>query len=62
LIDGFSAFTALATPVMSPPPPMPVITAAASGASSRISSPIVAWPAMKLWSSKGWTNVPSAPS
>ena len=61
LIRGFSAFRALPTPVINPPPPMPAMTATASGASSKISRPIVAWPAMKLWSSNGCTNVPATP-
>jgi hypothetical protein len=36
-ILGFNAFIALPTPVISPPPPMLAMTAAVSGASSRIS-------------------------
>ena len=60
--SGFSALIALPTPVMSPPPPMLAITAGSPrGASSRISRPIVACPAMKLRSSKGCTKVPSTP-
>ena len=59
--SGFSALMALPTPVMSPPPPIAAITAMVSGASSRISSPIVACPAMKCGSSKGWMKVPSTP-
>ena len=47
-VFGRRALIAVPTPVMRPPPPMLAITAAVSGASSRISSPIVAWPAMKL--------------
>src|ERR1700683_359188 len=53
LIAGFNAFKALPTPVMSPPPPMAAITATVSGASSRISNPMVLWPAMKFWSWRG---------
>ena len=60
-VAGLIAFTALPTPVIKPPPPTPQITAAVSGASSRISSPMVAWPAMKLSSSNGWMKVPSTP-
>ena len=48
LTSGFSALIALPTPAMSPPPPMPQITACVSGSSSRISRPIDPWPAMKL--------------
>ena len=42
--------------------PMLAMIAFVSGRSSSISSPMVAWPAMKLWSSNGWTNVPSTPA
>ena len=42
LVSGLSALIALPTPVISPPPPMLAMTAAVSGASSRISNPIVA--------------------
>ena len=41
LISGLSALSALPTPVMRPPPPMLAITFAVSGASSKISKPIV---------------------
>ncbi len=41
-MPGLSALTAVPTPVISPPPPMAVMTATVSGASSRISSPRVA--------------------
>lgn len=46
LMSGLSAFRALPTPVISPPPPIAAMTAVVSGASSRISSPMVPWPAM----------------
>ena len=46
--SGFNAFIELASAVTNPPPPMPPITVFTSGASSRISSPSVALPAMKL--------------
>ena len=39
---GLQRFHRARTPTTSPPPPMPPMTAAVSGASSRISSPIVA--------------------
>ena len=45
--SGRVAFTALPTPVISPPPPMAAITVRTSGRSSTISSPIVPCPAMK---------------
>ena len=59
--SGLIALMALATPVINPPPPMLAMIAFVSGASSKISRPIVPWPAMKLSSSNGCTNVPSAP-
>ena len=61
-ISGLSALIVLATPVIKPPPPILAMIAAVSGASSKISRPNVPWPAMKLWSSNGCTNVPSAPA
>ena len=62
LMSGFKAFTALPTPVIRPPPPTPQITAAASGAVLEdLQAHMVAWPAMKASSSKGWMKVPSTP-
>src|SRR5213594_162667 len=60
-ISGRNAFTALATPVTRPPPPIAAMMATVSGASSRISRPIDPCPAMKLSSSNGWINVPVTP-
>ncbi len=47
LTRGLRARMTLPTAVTRPPPPILAITAAVSGASSRISRPIVACPAMK---------------
>ena len=47
LISGRSALIALPTPVINPPPPIAAMIATVSGASSRISSPMVPCPAMK---------------
>ncbi len=43
---GFVNLIAVATPLMRPPPPTGAKTASTSGISSRISSPMVPWPAM----------------
>ena len=58
---GSARRIALPTPARRPPPPTAAITVRTPGRSSRISSPIVAFPAMKSWSSNGCTNVPSTP-
>ena len=44
--DGFSALTTLAIPQQSPPPPHGTRIVSTSGRSSRISSPITAFPAI----------------
>ena len=62
LVPGRSALTALAIPVVSPPPPYGITTASGSGRSSSISSPIVPLPAITRSSATGWTNSPSTPS
>src|SRR5712691_2958489 len=54
---GARAFTAAATPEMSPPPPTGTTIAPTSGSSSRISSPAVPCPAAVRGSSKAWTYV-----
>ncbi len=61
LVSGRSAFTALAIPVKSPPPPQGTMIVSTSGKSSRISRPIVPFPAMTGSSSTGWTKKPSTP-
>ena len=43
---GFSAFTAIETPAMSPAPPTGQTIASRSGTCCRISTPSVPWPAM----------------
>ena len=61
-VPGDSALSALATPVVSPPPPQGISTASMSASCSVSSSPIVPLPAM-TWSSRtGWTNSPSMSS
>ena len=61
--DGDSALTAVATPEASPPPPTGTSTAATSGASATISSPIVPCPAMtSRWSNGGITVMPRLPA
>ena len=62
LVPGRSALTALAIPVVSPPPPYGITTASGSGRSSSISSPIVPLPAITPGSWTGCTNSPSTPS
>ena len=47
---------AVATPASRPPPPTPMITVSTSGYCSRISRPIVPWPAMMSGWSNGCTN------
>ena len=46
--EGFSSFTALATPEISPPPPMAVMITSTSGSCCKISRPMVPCPAMML--------------
>ena len=54
--SGRSDLIAMATPAISPPPPVGISTVVASGAWARTSSPTVPWPAtMSVWS-KGWMN------
>ena len=48
-------------PTVSPPPPYGITTASGSGRSSRISRPIVPFPAITPASWTGWTNSPSVP-
>ena len=48
---AFFVFTASATPASSPAPPTGTITASTSGTCSRISNPIVPWPAIIAGSS-----------
>jgi len=62
LVPGRSALTALAMPVVSPPPPYGITIASGSGRSSRISRPIVPLPAITAGSWTGCTNSPSSPS
>ena len=62
LVPGRSALTALAIPVVRPPPPYGITTASGSGRSSSISSPIVPLPAITVGSWTGCTNSPSTPS
>ena len=59
---GRSALSALAMPVVSPPPPQGMTTVSNSGASSAISRPIVPLPAITASSAAGATNSPSTPS
>ena len=61
-VPGRSALTALAMPVVSPPPPYGITTASGSGRSCSISSPIVPLPAITAGSWTGCTNSPSSPS
>lgn len=56
-ILGFKDLMAKETPLISPPPPMGIITASTSGSSSNISNPIVPCPAMTKSSSKGCIKV-----
>ena len=51
---GRSAFTAVETPLISPPPPIGASTRSRSGASSISSSAAVPWPAITAGSSNGW--------
>ena len=62
LVPGRIALTALAIPVVRPPPPYGITIASGSGRSSSISSPIVPLPAITPGSWTGCTNSPSAPS
>jgi hypothetical protein len=62
LVAGRSALTALAIPLVRPPPPYGITIASGSGRSSRISSPIVPLPAITPGSWTGCTNRPSTPS
>jgi hypothetical protein len=62
LVPGRSALTALAIPVVSPPPPYGITITSGSGRSSSISSPIVPLPAITAGSWTGCTNSPSTPS
>ena len=55
--SGFSCFTAKATPPMRPPPPMGTTICSTSGNCSRISRPMVPWPAITRGSLKGWAKV-----
>ncbi len=50
-ISGRSALTAVATPLISPPPPIGTTSTSTSGTSAMISRPIVPWPAMIAGSS-----------
>ena len=50
-IAGLSALAAVATPAISPPPPIGTTSTSSSGTSASISSPIVPWPAMIAGSS-----------
>jgi hypothetical protein len=54
--------TALAMPVMSPPPPTGTTTVSTSERSSISSSPMVPFPAITPSSSTAWMNRPSCPS
>ena len=49
--SGLSALAAIATPAISPPPPIGTTSTSSSGASVSISSPTVPWPAMICGSS-----------
>ena len=55
--SGLTAFTALDTPEISPPPPIGTTTVWTSGRSSTSSRPSVPWPAISSRSSNGWTYV-----
>ena len=55
--SGFSCFTAKAMPPMRPPPPMGTTICSTSGSCSRISRPMVPWPAITSGSLKGWAKV-----
>ena len=59
---GAIARTAEAIPQESPPPPNGTTIASASGRSSRISRPIVPFPAMTSASLNACTKTPSRPS
>ena len=61
-MPGRSCLTALAMPVISPPPPTGTTTVSTSGRSSISSSPIVPLPAMTSSFSTGWMKRPSTPS
>ena len=53
--EGLLDLTAVAMPLIIPPPPTGTSTVSTSGRSSRISNPIVPWPAMIFSSSYGGT-------
>ncbi len=61
-VCGRSARTALAIPVVSPPPPHGMRTASKSSRSSTSSRPMVPLPAITGGSWTGWTKKPSTPS
>ena len=50
-IEGAFALAAVATPAISPPPPIGTTSTSRSGTSASISRPIVPWPAMIAGSS-----------
>jgi hypothetical protein len=60
--SGATARSALATPVVSPPPPHGMSTVSKSSSCSASSSPIVPFPAMTASSRTGWTKKPSMSS
>ena len=53
---GANVRSALAIPVVSPPPPNGMSTASGLGMSSTISIPIVPFPAITRSSATGWTK------
>ncbi len=61
-ISGRADLSAIATPLINPPPPTGTITRASSGTCASSSSPIPPWPAITSGSSNGCTNArpPSA--
>ena len=56
-MPGLTALAAVATPLISPPPPIGTTSVSSAGCSASISSASVPWPAMMAWSSNGCTKL-----